>query len=369
MKRSVKICSLILLLAGSASAATPSDDYASEKSKSYTKTYAVGSNDKILLDNTFGEMKITTWNRNEIKVDVNITVKANTDQRVQKIMDMITIEDGKSGSEIFFKTHMEGEHNNRSDNDDDHKARNHNNNNNNNSNNNRNYNNDDNSSTKINYTVYLPANATLNATNQFGPLTIGDYDGSVTLDCRFGKLTTGKLSQSKKVTVQFGTATIESMNNGKLSVQFSKAQVNNLSGDIDADFNQSGGVKLNVSNNIKSLDIHNDFSTVYLDADKNLSANFNIKTSFGKFSNETAFPVSKDRDDNRWVNTSSSYSGKAGSGNMPINIKNSFGTIKLVHDMQFDVNDKARNRDRDHNDKDKDKSDKNDKSDKKRTRV
>ncbi|MES2371267.1 MAG: hypothetical protein V4557_01725 [Bacteroidota bacterium] len=362
MKRSVKIFSLILLLAGSASAATLSDDYASEKSKSYTKTYAVGSGDKILLDNSFGEMKIATWNKNEIKVDVNITVKANTDERVQKIMDMITIEDGKSGSEIFFKTHMKGDHNNRSDNDDDHKDKNHNSNN----NNNRNYNNDDNSSTKINYTVYLPANATLNATNQFGPLTIGDYDGAVTLDCRFGTLTTGKLSQSKKVTVQFGKATIESMNNGKLSVQFSKAQVNNLSGDIDANFNQSGGIKLNVGNNIKRLDIHNDFSTVYLDADKNLSASFNIKTSFGKFSNETAFPVSKERDDNRWVNTSSSYSGKSGSGSTPININNSFGTIKLVHDMQFDVNDKSRSRDRDHDDKDKDKSDK---SDKKRTRV
>jgi hypothetical protein len=170
MKRSVKICSLILLLASSASAATFSDNYASEKSKSYTKTYPVGSNDKILLDNSFGEMKITTWAKNEIKVDVNITVKANTDERVQKIMDMITIEDGKSGSEVFFKTHMKGNHNNDSDDDDDNKGRNR----------NRN-NNDDKSSTKINYTVYLPANATLNAINQFGPLTIGDYDGQLRL--------------------------------------------------------------------------------------------------------------------------------------------------------------------------------------------
>jgi hypothetical protein len=362
MKRSVKIFSLILLLAGSASAATLPADYASEKSKSYTKTYPVGSSDKILLNNTFGEMKITTWNKNEIKVDVDITVKANTDERVQKIMDMITIEDGKTGSEIFFKTHMKGDHN--IDNDDDNEGKNKNRNRNNNNNNNNN--NNDNSSTKINYTVYLPANATLNATNQFGPLNIGDYDGAVTLDCRFGTLTTGKLSQSKKVSVQFGKATIESMNNGKLSVQFSKAQVNSLSGDIDADFNQSGGVKINVSNNIKSLDIHNNFGTLYLDADKNLSANFNIKTSFGKFSNETDFPVNKDREgENRWVNTNSSYSGKAGAGSMPINIKNSFGTIKLVHDMQFDVNEKSRNRDRDDNEK----NEKSEKSDKKRTRV
>jgi hypothetical protein len=41
------------------------------------------------------------------------------------------------------------------------------------------------------------------------------------------------------------------------------------------------------------------------------------------------------RSENRWVNTSNSYSGKAGSGSMPININNSFGTIKLVHDMHL----------------------------------
>ncbi|MES2332805.1 MAG: hypothetical protein V4539_24565 [Bacteroidota bacterium] len=353
MKRSLKIFSLILLLAGSASAATlPADDYASEKTKSYTKTYALSSSDKILLDNTFGEMKITTWNKNEIKVDVNITVKANTDDRAQKIMDMITIEDGKSGSEVFFKTHMKGDNNNRIDSDDDDGNRNH----------NRNHNNNDNSSTKINYTVYLPANATLNATNQFGPLSIGDYDGVVTLDCRFGTLTTGKLSQPKKVTVQFGKATIESMNNGKLSVQFSRAQINNLSGDVDASFNQSGGVKINLGNNLKKLDIHNNFGTLYLDADKNLSASFNIKTSFGKFSNETGFAVDKNRDEeSRYFSSTSSFTGKAGNGGTPITINNSFGNVKLGHDMQFDVNDKSK-------DKDKDKSDK-DKSDKKRTRV
>ncbi len=337
MKKLFKIFSFLLVLSGSAAAATIPGDPESEKSKSYTKTYPVGNGDKILLDNSFGEMKITTWSKNEIKVDVNISVKANTDERVQKIMDMITIEDGKNGSEIFFKTHLKNDSKNHDG--DEEKDKHHNN------NRNSNHNNDDNSNFKINYTVYLPANATLSATNQFGPMSIGDYDGSLTLDSKFGSLTTGKLSQPKKVTVQFGKATIESMNSGKLSIQFSRAQINKLSGEVNVDINQSHGVKINLDNNIKKIDINNNFSDILLDADKNLSANFNIRSSFGSFSNETAFPVNKDRDnENRYVRTNETYSGKAGGGSTPVTIKNNFGHITLGHDMAFDVNDKTKHK-------------------------
>ncbi len=362
MKKLVKIFSVLLVLAGSASAniIVPADPE-SEKTKSYTKTYPVGSSDRILLDNSFGEMKISTWSKNEIKVDVNITVKASTDARVQKIMDDITIEDGKNGSEIFFKTHFKG---NDHDGDDDreHRSR------------NRDHNDGDheNNSMKINYTVYLPANATLEATNQFGAMSIGDFDGVVTLNSKFGSLTAGKLSQPKKVNVQFGKATIESMNNGKLTVNFSRAQVNKLSGDVTADFEQSHGVKLNLDNNLKKLDIHNSFSDIYLDAEKNLSASFDIKSSFGSFSNKSDFSVGNKKDDDGFVHygvRDNTYTGKAGSGNIPITVKSSFGHVTLGHAIAFDVNERGssnRNRNRD-DEKVKDKE--KDKSEKKRTRV
>jgi hypothetical protein len=196
----------------------------------------------------------------------------------------------------------------------------------------------------INYTVYLPANATLDATNSFGAMSIGDFEGAATLSSKFGSLTAGKISQSKKISVQFGKATIESINNGKLSIQFSSAQVNKLSGDISVDLEQSHAVKLNLDNSLKQLDIHNSFSHVYLDADKNLSANFTVKTSMGDFSNQTAFPVTANGRENEHGYTSYSanktYSGKSGSGNIPINIKSSFGQVTLGHDLRIDVNEK-----------------------------
>jgi hypothetical protein len=329
MKRIVKLFSLVLVLIGATSSTIIKDkDPESEKSKTYTKTYAVSSGDKIILDNSFGEMKIATWSRNEIKVDISMTATANTDQRAQDILDMISIEDSKKGSEVSFKTHIkDGKGITHYEDNTDRRDR-----------KNRD---DDRTNFKINYTVFLPNNMALNATNQFGRMSIGDYDGATLLASKFGNLTTGKLNQCKKVTVEFGSGTIESLSDGKLSVSFSKVQVNKLSGDIDASFNQAHGVKLVLDNNLKSLDINNNFSTLYLDADKNLSASFNVKSSFGNFSNKTGFTVTKNEERNKYYSSSQSWTGKSGSGNIPVTIKSSFGHVTLGHDISFDINEKS----------------------------
>lgn len=323
MKTSARICSALfaLLLTVGAKASVTTPDAESEKSKTYSKSYTVSSGDKVSLDNSFGEMKISTWNKNEVKVDVSITVKASTDAYAQKLLDVISIEDGKNGSEIFFKTQMKNE--NRSRDDNDGKGR--------------------NTSMKINYTVYLPSTVTLDAENNFGPLVIGDFDGAATLYSKFGSLTAGKLSQPKKVRVEFGKATVESMNGGKIDIRFSRAQFNKLSGEITADFEQSHGVKLNLDNNLKKIDLKVNFSQLYLDADKNLSASFNIRNSFGNFKNQTEFSITRQKEDeDRYFNKNQNYSGKAGSGTLPVEIKNNFGTVTLGHDLSFDVNEKSK---------------------------
>jgi hypothetical protein len=323
MKKLLKIFSLLLVINSSTFAGTtkPGGDLDAEKSKTYTKSYPVATDDKISLSNSFGEMKISTWAKNEIKVDVTITVKAGTDERAQKILDIIHIEDGKNGSDIFFKTHLNNDDN------DGHRS-------------NREKN--EHTSFKINYTVYLPATATLDATDQFGALIIGDYDGPVSLNSKFGSLTAGVLNQAKKIKVEFGKANIKAVNNGSLSIQFSKAEIEKLSGDISASFNQSHGVKIGIGNSLKKMEINNNFSHILLDADKNLSANFDIKTSFGGFTNKSDFQINKNDDgERRYFNKNNSYSGKAGNGDIPVKIKSNFGSITLGYDLPFDMNEKS----------------------------
>jgi hypothetical protein len=298
-----------------------------KKSKNFSKSYSLSSSDKVSLTNQFGEMKISTWDKNEVKVDATITGKSDDESRVQEILDNISIEDKKDGNMVSFKTKFanddkkDKDKDKNKDKDDNKKHR--------------------NEGMEINYTVYLPSSATLIADNQFGSMIVPDYRGEADITSKFGSLKAGKLSNAKEVTVEFGTGEIEQITGGKLNIRFSSGQVNKLSGDIKTNLEFSR-VKLNLDNDVKNLDVKNSYSTVYLDANKNFSASYDISTTHGDFSNKTSFSIKEQgENDNKGYGPkfSHQYSGTSGSGGAKLKMNSSFGEIILGHDLKFDVND------------------------------
>ena len=287
-----------------------------KKQKSYTKSYSVSSSDRISLDNQFGEMKIITWEKNEVKVDASITAMSDEESDVQKLLDKISITDDKSGNTVSFKTKFANEKESKTD-----------------------KNTHVNQSMKINYTVYLPAGSPLTAKNQFGPLVIGDYRGEANLESQFGSLTTGKITNAKNIKVGFGKATLGQINNGKIDIQYSTGTINKLVGDVDLKLQFSNAVKVNVDNDVKSLDIDNSYSTLYLDLSKNLSASYNISTSYGSFKNKSNFKI--DGDSKKDYMTSK-YSGTSGSGGIKLTVRSSFGSVIVGHDLQVDTSGKKK---------------------------
>jgi hypothetical protein len=291
-----------------------------KKQKSYTKSYSVSGSDRISLDNQFGEMKLVTWEKNEVKVDVSITGSSDDEARAQKILDRISIQDEKNGSGVSFKTKMTDQDKEWNKNEKD-----------------KHYN----EGMKINYTVYLPAGNPLTAKNQFGPMTVPDYRGEATIESQFGSLTAGKITNAKNIKVAFGKATIAQINNGKIDIQYSTATINKLAGDVDLKVQFSGAVKINVDNDVKSLDIDNSYSTLYLDLNKNLSASYNISTSYGSFKNKSNFKIDGDGDKKRDFMTSR-YSGTSGGGSSKVNVRSSFGSVIAGHDLQVDTSGKKK---------------------------
>jgi len=308
-----------------------------EKKKTYTKSYPVSASEKISLSNQFGEMKIMTWEKNEVKVDATIIAKADDDKRAQEILDKITIEDGKGSGGVYFKTKFGKD---QWDNKDKEEKKSH-----------------RNEGMEINYTVYLPAGNPLNADNQFGPMTVPDYRGEASITSKFGSLKAGKLSKSKSVSVEFGSADIAELNGGKLSIKFSSGTVTKLTGDVDANFEFCDKIKVNIDNEVKDLDIKNSYSTLYLDLAKNFSANYDISTSFGDFTNKTAFAIKeqgKEDDDKYSPRFDHKYSGTSGSGATKVKIKSSFGEVIVGHDLVVDMTE-SKNKDKNKN-KDKGKT-------------
>ena len=313
---------LIALLLLVTSFAWATNDPLVEKTKSYSKSYNISNKDKITIENSFGVMKLNTWAKNEIKVDVTITAKGGTDERAQQILDHITIEDGKNNSGVFFKTKMDENKKNWNKGDKGYKDE----------------------GMHIDYVVYLPATNPLDVQNSFGPMTVPDYNGEASISSKFGSLTTGKIANAKLVSIEFGHGEIESINNGKLSIQFSRATINKISGSVKADFQHSSGIKLIVDNGIRELTINNSFSTLYLDVNKNLGASFDLYTNFGSITNKSDFGIEEEKksDESHGPKFDHRYSGKAGNGNAVIKLKSEFGNTIVGHDLEMKAEEKSK---------------------------
>lgn len=308
---------MVLFLAGAAMA--NDGDFKVEKKKTYTKSYNVSSSERVSFDNQFGELKITTWDKNEVKVDVTMVGKANTDEIAQEVLDRITIEDGKGGSGVFFKTKI-------GDGKDWPKGNKYN-----------------NTGFSIDFVVYMPAKNPLNVENEFGKTFIPDYSGEITVHQKFGALTAGKLSNTKKVHIEFGGgSTIESINGGELSIHFSRTLVNKVDGKVKVFVEHCGAVKLGVDNSLTELTINNNFTTLHLDVSKSISATFKVHTNFSELDNDSGFSIKEegDGDERRGPKFDHDYNGKAGNGTVPIKIRSEFGNINIGHNISFDPSEK-----------------------------
>jgi hypothetical protein len=297
-----------------------------EKKKTYTKSYTVSSSDKISFNNKFGELQINTWDKNEVKVTVTITAEAATDEKAQAILDHISIEDGKSNNGVYFKTKFDKQKDSKWDR-------------------------REKQGYHIDYVVYVPARNPLTAENDFGPMTIGDYSGEITLESKYGSLTTGKLSNVIKVIVEYGRGNIGSLNNGSLIIKYSKASIGNIDGSVNAVIEYSTIANLGVDNNARALTVKNSYSRLYLHVNNNISANFDISTSYGGLRNNTNFDIKeeKDENDNRYgPRFNKRYLGKSGSGNIAMKIKSEYGQVTIGHNANTDMKDeKEKNKNKD----------------------
>ncbi len=280
-----------------------------EKRKTYSKSYELSATDKISINNQFGEVRIITWDKSEVKVDVTIIGKANSEERAQEILDRISIEDGKSSSGVFFKTNMKN--NNNWDNKKGDKGK--------------------NQGMEINYEVHMPAKSPLDLENQFGKTFVPDLSGPVEITQKFGELTAGNLPNIKELDVEFGSAEIESIANCKVTVKFSKAEIKKMSGVIKGNFEFCDKIKLSLTNSVTELTINNSYTEVELKVDDNFGGDFDIHTNFGDFHNKTNLAIKEQKDDDEHgPKFDKDFSGKTGNGACKVKIKASFGSVKFI---------------------------------------
>jgi len=75
-----------------------------ELTKSIHKTFDVSDDVLVGVSSRYGNIKIQTWQRNEVEVDVLIKVKCNNTNKGQQFLDGVDIDFSSTGSTVGMKT-------------------------------------------------------------------------------------------------------------------------------------------------------------------------------------------------------------------------------------------------------------------------
>ncbi len=307
------------------------------KTKSYSKSYPVDKDDKLVLDNQYGKVTVNTWAKNEVKVDAEIKAYANDDAETQKLLDQTTVADSKANSTVSYTTTIDkkdGSNNMWGSWSTNGKSYVH--------------------KVEINYTVYMPAKNALSLSNRYGGVTLPDLDGKLSINTTYGNFTAKNLTNAdNEITLRYSDGNIASLNGGKLNCSFGNTlkidAANNLnleakyiSADI-AKLKSSGnismrygdGIKIgDLDKNLKSLNINADYADVTLGLDSKENFDFDVTVSYSTFNygNHDVTVTSKSPEDDarRWSSTKN-YKGHLGKGDpaKTVTIKSRFNPVNF----------------------------------------
>lgn len=280
MKSIYKICLFVLFIPFGIFATNHTKKH--EKTRKINKSYAVSSDAKLIINNKYGDVNITTWNKNNVDIEVIITVKGEDLESVEERLKKITIDFDATTTLVSVKTNLESIKKSWSW-----------------------WTNNSKINYKINYIVKMPRTNSVDLTNEYGAIFLGSLSGKANIKCDYGKIIVGELlAENNLIDLEYcSSSRINYIKSGAINIDYSKLTIEksdqiNIHADYTActvnngkviDFNTSyGSLKIGDATTVtgnadytnlrfetiqKTLDIKTDYGAIFV---KNLLSNFNL---------------------------------------------------------------------------------------------
>ena len=300
------------------------------KYKNYSKSYSLDANDRIKLSNQYGRIMVNTWDRHEVKVDVQIKAEADDDGNAQKLLDGVQIIDSKSGDQVRFKTEIEHQTGN--------------------SWSIFNWGHNKTHKLTINYTVFMPVKTDLNVEDSYGAIILPDLDGKVKITSSYGSVAARNLNNAANeiegsygnmhvlnvngahVDYSYGNLDMEQCNTLHANLSYGSFKIGKLRGAGDLNISYVGGFKIGeLASSFSRLNINADYSSIALGIMPDDSFSFDVTATYGGFNfNENKVTLtSKPSADGRHYSTSKTYKGYIGKSGSDarINIQTNYGSV------------------------------------------
>jgi hypothetical protein len=175
-------------------------NFAFVKQKSIKKAFIVNLDAALNIDNSYGNITVTTWDEDKIEFDISIKVSGDNEKWVnQKINDIDVNINALKG--LVTANTIIG---------------------------NSTYKSNRNSNFEINYSVKIPKNGSIKLYNKYGNITTSDLNGGSDINCKYGKLTVGKLYNTHNI-IQIEycpDSSIDVLKNGQVTARYSELKIN-----------------------------------------------------------------------------------------------------------------------------------------------
>ena len=160
---------------------------AQEVTKEFHKEYTAGTK-TLDVNNKYGDVVIESWNKDQIVIDVKVTVEMSNRDKAQSYLDKIDVQFSEGANVISAKTVLQD---------------------------NFNFSGwGDSRRFRIDYNIKMPVGTDLTLANKYGNTDIDELHGLMDLDIKYGNLTAGKLTRGNvkplsTLNIAYGKGTID----------------------------------------------------------------------------------------------------------------------------------------------------------------
>ena len=240
------------------------------KEKTIKKEFNVSANATLKINNSYGNINITTYEGSKITFEVRIKTNGNDLEKVTQKLNDIDVEFSGSNSVVSAKTLFS-------------KSK---------SNSWWNWGKNNNVNMEINYIIKMPITNNVDLNNDYGNIDLDKLEGRAMINCDYGKITTKELmADNNSISFDYtNNSYFEYINGASINADYSGYTVGkakNLS--INADYTKTeieiaenityncdyGSLKINNANNVSG---NGDYLTVRLG---NIYKNVNLKADYG----------------------------------------------------------------------------------------
>jgi hypothetical protein len=175
-------------------------DYA--KKKELNHTFKVNANDQLQIENRYGNITITHWDKKEVAIQVIVESTARSESEAQKGLDRVDVELRQSGNTVYGITLLKIQAD-RNDN-----------------------------RININYYISMPSKLSASLSQKYGNINLPDKnEGEYKMEVKYGNIVAGSFTAPLSIEAGYSNIKLEDVKNLQLDVAYSgNVAINN--GDI-----------------------------------------------------------------------------------------------------------------------------------------